>query len=115
MLQDNDKTIILLDALDESTTRNDVLSWIRDVVSSPKLIHVQLILTSRSESEFTQFLPRHIGEQNCLALNKEAVNADVRSYVAKRLQNDEGFIDKALSANLLQQIAEKIGDGADGM
>ncbi|CAG8899339.1 unnamed protein product [Penicillium salamii] len=57
MLVAQRKVYIVLDALDESKTREDVLEWIRDMVSRPELVHVQLLLTGRPESEFLRDIP----------------------------------------------------------
>ncbi|MBE3044636.1 hypothetical protein IMZ48_19160 [Candidatus Bathyarchaeota archaeon] len=50
---------------------------IKDVVSRPELHHVQLICTGRPEAEFLRDIP----DENHLALYKQAVNTDIRSYV----------------------------------
>ena len=52
MLVVHKKVSIVLDALEESRTRDDVLQWIKYVVSRPNLGHVQLLYTSRPESQF---------------------------------------------------------------
>ncbi|UPK91519.1 hypothetical protein LCI18_002454 [Fusarium solani-melongenae] len=109
------KVSIVLDALDESITRGELLCWIEDVVSRPELRHVQLICTGRPEPEFMRKVPSLIGEDNCLALNKKSVNADIRSYVAAQLLQRRDFRDKPLSEDLLERIRKKVGDGADGM
>ncbi|EAQ90477.1 hypothetical protein CHGG_02412 [Chaetomium globosum CBS 148.51] len=55
--QSRRKVSIVLDALDESRTRADLLLWIKDVVSRPELGHVQLICTGRPEAEFLRDIP----------------------------------------------------------
>ncbi|KID95703.1 Pfs, NACHT and Ankyrin domain protein, partial [Metarhizium majus ARSEF 297] len=60
-------------------------------------------------------IPSLIGEENCLALNKKSINADIRSYVAAQLSQRPDFRDKRLSQDLLEGIRRKVGDGADGM
>jgi hypothetical protein len=106
---------VVLDALDESTTRGELLLWMNDMVSRPELGHVQLICTSRPEPEFMRDIPLLIGEENCLALDKESINADIRSYVVAQLLQRREFRDKRLSQDLLEGIQKKVGDGADGM
>lgn len=109
------KVSIVLDALDESKTRDEVLLWIKDVVSRPELIHVQLLYTSRPESEFLRHIPSLIGKQNCLALDKQSINADIQSYVSAQLLERRVFLDKHLSPDIFDQIQKKVGNGADGM
>ena len=115
MLVVQKKVSIVLDALDESTTRNELLLWIKVIVSRPELGHVQLICTSRPEAEFLRDIPLLIGKGNCLALDKQAVNADIRSYVTAQLSQRHDFREKRLSQDLLELVQRKVGDGADGM
>lgn len=115
MLVVQKKVSIVLDALDESKTRDDVLLWIKGVVSRPELGHVQLLYTGRPESEFLRDIPSLIGKQNCVSLNKQAVDADIRSWVRAQLSQRHDFKEKPLSQDLLERIQRKVGDGADGM
>ncbi|EXA28683.1 hypothetical protein FOVG_19725 [Fusarium oxysporum f. sp. pisi HDV247] len=115
MLAVQKRVSVVLDALDESTTRGELLLWMKDVVSRPELGHVQLLYTGRPESEFLRHISPMIGEVNCLLLDKQAVNADIRSYVTAQLSQRRDFEHKHLSQNLLERIRNKVGDGADGM
>jgi hypothetical protein len=115
MLAIQKKFFIVLDALDESTARRDLLSWIKDITSRTELCHVQLICTSRPEADFLREIPTTIGEDNHMRLDKQAVDADIRSYVAAQLAHRRDFQDKGLSQDLLEQIRNKVGGGADGM
>ncbi|OQD95344.1 hypothetical protein PENVUL_c117G02198 [Penicillium vulpinum] len=115
MLVAQRKVTIVLDALDESKTRKDVLEYIENMVLNPDLVHVQLLLTGRPESEFLRDIPPLIGKQNCLPLDKQAVNSDIRSWVTAQLSQRRDFIQKPLSQSLLEDIRKKVGDGADGM
>ncbi|KAL8392111.1 hypothetical protein RB599_004859 [Gaeumannomyces hyphopodioides] len=116
MLSGLKDVVILLDAMDESTTRRDLNLWIKDVVSKPELKHVRLMLTSRPELDFAA-IPSLIGKDGCISLDNDssvAVNADIRSFVTARLENDE-FRCMRLDEDLVQQIRSRVGDGAKGM
>jgi hypothetical protein len=115
MLAAQKKVSIVLDALDESRTREDIMLWIQDLACRPELGHIQLLCTSRPESEFQRDIPSLIGEQICLPLDKQAVNADIRSWVKAQLYQRRDFQEKPLSQDILQAIQRKVGDGADGM
>ncbi|KAH7201175.1 ankyrin repeat-containing domain protein [Fusarium oxysporum] len=115
MLAVQKRSSIVLDALDESTTRAELLLWMKDVASWPKVSDVQLICTGRPEPEFMREIPSLLGKDNCLALDKESINTDIRSYVAAQLSQRRDFRDKPLSQDLLKGIQKKVGDGADGM
>ncbi|CAI7609518.1 unnamed protein product [Penicillium viridicatum] len=109
------KVSIVLDALDESTTRDYILNWIEHIVSKPELAHVQLLCTSRPESEFLRRIPTLIGKESCLPLDKQAVNSDIRLWVLAQLSQRCDFTEKPLPGYLLEEIRRKVGDGADGM
>lgn len=109
------QAFIVLDALDESTNRSDLLSWIEDIISSPELGGIQLLCTGRPEAEFLQDLGRSMGEQSCVSLDKQAVNADIRLYVAAQLSERREFRNKHLTPDLQKRIETKVGDGAAGM
>ncbi|KAJ5504613.1 NACHT nucleoside triphosphatase [Penicillium fimorum] len=86
MLEAHKKVYVVLDALDESKTRDAVLEWIRDMVSRPDL-----------------------------ELDKKAVNSDIQSWVIAQLSQRRDFTEKPLSQSLLEEIRKKVGNGADGM
>jgi hypothetical protein len=111
MLADQTDTIIILDALDESTTRRELIRWIKDIVEQGL---ARFILTSRPEADFYSLLPL-LGKGNCLPLDKAAINADIYAYVASSLKNDDRFTSKRMSAELCEQIRSRVGAGADGM
>ncbi|KAJ5100969.1 Pfs NACHT and ankyrin domain protein [Penicillium angulare] len=115
MLRVQKRVSIILDALDESTSKDDILKWIEDIVSRPELAHVQLLYTSRPESEFLRRIPILIGEEGCLPLDEQAVNSDIRLWVSGQLSQRRDFTEKPLSQDLLEEIQKKVGDGADGM
>ncbi|CEJ82926.1 Putative Pfs, NACHT and Ankyrin domain protein [[Torrubiella] hemipterigena] len=113
MLAVQKKCFIILDALDESTTRNEVITWIKKIVSNSELGEVRLISTSRPEREFISEIPKTIGEQNCLTFDQHSANADIRSYVSAQLSQRDGFRD--VSRYLRESIRMVVGDGAQGM
>ena len=115
MLMDQKEVSIVLDALDESTTRDAILRWIKDVATRAELSHIQLLCTGRPESEFLRDIPPLIGQQYCLPLEKQAVNADIRSWVTAQLSQRRDFQEKPLSQDILERIQREVGGKADGM
>ncbi|EXL75562.1 hypothetical protein FOPG_09409 [Fusarium oxysporum f. sp. conglutinans race 2 54008] len=111
MIQTAGKVFIIIDALDECTKREELMHWIRGLASS----NGQLLVTGRPEVEFQGEIPRLLNERNCVLLDKKAVNADIRSYVEATLEQKPDFVGKKLSQGILDEIRDKIGDGADGM
>jgi hypothetical protein len=115
MLAGNHGLCIILDALDESTTRSELLQWIQDITSRPEVQHIQLLCTSRLELEFLRDFPKLIGQENCVLLDRQAVNADVRAFVTSQLIERRDFKTRHLPGDLIELIQSKVGDGADGM
>ncbi|KAF9773990.1 hypothetical protein IL306_008082 [Fusarium sp. DS 682] len=111
MIQTAGKVFIIIDALDECTTREELLNWIRGLASS----NAQLLATGRPEAEFQREIPRLLDKRNCVLLDKQAVNADIRSYVEATLEQRSDFVEKKLCSSLLGEMRDKIGNGADGM
>jgi hypothetical protein len=111
----NQKVFIVLDALDESATRPELLAHIREIVGMPGLAHTQLICTGRPEREFSRDIPSIIGEDNCLGLDKREINADILSYVTQRLRQSQAFIKWAAFPNVLRKIRTTIEGKSDGM
>ncbi|KAF6808489.1 NACHT and ankyrin domain protein [Colletotrichum sojae] len=101
------RVFVILDALDESTNRSRVLTWIHHLFCSPELGHVQVLYTSREEADFIQFLPGLIGAECVLNMDQKAVDIDIVSYVTAKLRCDLRFTDKNLSQDLIEQIREK--------
>ncbi|KAK8112318.1 uncharacterized protein PG998_008775 [Apiospora kogelbergensis] len=115
MCETHDRILIVLDALDESTERDDLLAWIEKTIHHSKLGRVQLLCTGRPEHGFIGKLPGLFGEKNCLDFNLTAVNADIGAYVKAELQKNPEFTGKKLSEDLRENIIHRLGNGAEGM
>ncbi|CAG7554296.1 unnamed protein product [Fusarium equiseti] len=115
MLMEGKNVCVVLDALDESTTRDQLLRWIQDITFDPELHHVRLLCTSRPESDLHQGLPDCIGQENCFSVDRQALNEDIRAYVVWQLTGGEGFKKRKLSEDLVELIESKVGKGSDGM
>ncbi|EXK80973.1 hypothetical protein FOQG_14583 [Fusarium oxysporum f. sp. raphani 54005] len=111
MIQTAGKVSIIIDALDECTTREELLQWLKHLTSRK----AQTIVTGRPEVEFQSAIPRSFGKRNCVQIDKYVVNGDIRSYVEAMLEQKPDFVDKKLSPDILEEIRDKIGNGAEGM
>ncbi|KAK4658095.1 hypothetical protein QC762_0034800 [Podospora pseudocomata] len=115
MMKDSKNIYLVMDALDECTERGELLQWMMEFFNAPDLGHVRMIATGRPDEEFLRRIPGWIGKNNCLQLDKEAVNADIRSYVTAKLEQSPDFLEKELSQDLRERIRNEVGDRADGM
>lgn len=115
MMQASGKTFIVLDALDECAVRGELLAWMNSFFSDPSLAHVQVIATGRPEEEFQRLFYRSFGEYNCILMDEESVNSDIRAYIEARLEQSPEFKKWASLPSVLEQIKNDIGSKAEGM
>ncbi|GJC85751.1 putative ankyrin repeat protein L25 [Colletotrichum liriopes] len=115
MMQTLQSVTVVLDALDECTTRGELLSWMQRLATGSNFSNTKLIVTARPEADLQRGIPRLFSKDNCVLLDKKAVDADIRSYVAHELQQRPEFVGKKMPHYLLEQICCKVGDGAGGI
>ena len=109
------KVLIVLDALDECVTRNELLEWLK-TLSDRELTNVQLIATSRQEQELESALCKWIHDRDRIAINRDAVNADIQSYIRARLESSGEYQRRwAAIPSVLEEIKSVVGGKADGM
>jgi len=115
MMQRPSKVQIIVDALDECTTRVELLSWMK-TLSISDLTRVYLIATSRQEDELESGLSEWIYQENRIPIDKDSVNEDIRSYIKARLQESKEFQKRwASSTSVQEEIESVVGGKADGM
>ncbi|EKJ76090.1 hypothetical protein FPSE_03722 [Fusarium pseudograminearum CS3096] len=111
MMKDAGRVFIVIDALDECKTTDEVLRWIGGLASG----NVQALITGRPDTKFQSEISQVIQERNCILLDKQSINTDIRIYVKATLETKADFIRKRLSGDIIDEISERIGDGSDGM
>ncbi|KAF7134067.1 hypothetical protein CNMCM5793_005696 [Aspergillus hiratsukae] len=114
MLNYVERVYIVIDALDECTTRLDLLLWLESVASSGPA-GVQLILTSRKEEEIESQLQRWLCPQSHIPIQQDSVNHDIRAYIHERLQCDREFERWRSQPSVQDEIESELMKKADGM
>ncbi|KAF4845436.1 hypothetical protein CGCSCA4_v006778 [Colletotrichum siamense] len=113
------EAIILMDALDECEENNNerqkLIDWILQIGSAPNLKHVKIITTARPEAAFKKWLDPKLAAPNCVELAKDAIKADIKSYVKGCLKHRPGFHTQEPDHPIVKQISEKLIQKADGM
>ena len=105
---------MVLDALDESQTRKELLSWIEEfVTSSCKDIH--LIITSWREEDIESSLIRWMRVDKFVPIQCGTVNEDILAYVRKRVRTDEGLRRWQSWLEVQKEIETKLMEKVDGM
>ncbi|KAK0909685.1 hypothetical protein LTR91_008880 [Friedmanniomyces endolithicus] len=87
MLNGGDRVTIVLDALDECTTRDELLKWIQQLMAS-EIGSVEMVVTSRKEYDIKSVLEKFVREEATIPLQQHDVDADIRAYVHARICTD---------------------------
>jgi len=87
MLNGGDRVTIVLDALDECTTRDELLKWIQQLMAS-EIGSVEMVVTSRKEYDIKSVLEKFVREEATIPLQQHDVDADIRAYVHARIRTD---------------------------
>lgn len=91
VLRANDRTIVVLDALDECDNgRLALLEWLSPIASQPYGT-LQVICTSRGEPTIDATLKYLMPETAMVSIKQPEVDADIRVYVRSRIHNDTGL------------------------
>jgi hypothetical protein len=115
MLHSASKVSIVIDALDECQTRQDLVRWIRDVcTSAPQKLYI--IATSRRELQLESGIQSWASEDCFIPLEKASVDPDINHFVRARLHaRDHGFQRWHSRPSVLQEIEASLTHKAAGM
>jgi Cdc6-like AAA superfamily ATPase len=106
---------IVLDALDECTTRKELLLWIRELFPL-RIANIQLFATSRREHDIQSNLTQWANAREMLSIQGELVNEDIRSYVEFRVKDHNSPLKRWHSRpDVQRKIATKLIEKAGAM
>lgn len=106
------KVQIVLDALDECSTRRDLLDWIRDIHD---LSNVYLLVTSRPELEIKAEIQSLAPKAHIMPLQNELVYTDIYHFVNSTVYNDIGLSRWRDRPEVQWEIKSALINKADGM
>jgi hypothetical protein len=81
---------VVLDALDESKERRDLLRWIGSFSISTDQ-HCKFILLSRPERDIEEALASWLPPNGAITLEGEPIGEDLKSYIHYRLESESSF------------------------
>ncbi|KAE8371840.1 Pfs, NACHT and ankyrin domain protein [Aspergillus bertholletiae] len=108
------KIQVVIDALDECTTRKDLLLWMENLARSGST-RFHLLVTSRKEEDIESELKRWLRQEDLFSIQQDPVNHDIRTYIHKRLQYDRGFERWHSEPSVQDEIETELMKKADGM
>lgn len=97
------KAVIVLDALDESTTRTELFTWIHDLLRS-NVTKLHVIVTARMEADVDTALRVWTTDKQRISLQAKVVNKDIRAYVNERVRNDQGLRRRQSRPDIQEEI-----------
>ena len=110
VLQDFDSAYIVIDAVDESSPRSDLLKIIRDLATDSRFSKVQVLVTSREYVDIERVM-------ECISvsvsMSNELVEEDIRSFVRSSLRSNFKF--QRWPTNLLTEVEDAVSTKAKGM
>ena len=108
IMSKTESNYIILDALDECTDRENLLTFIRNLVAS-KLSGLRILATSRREKDIEEQL-RPIADHN-INIQSAIVDEDIRVYIRNRLATDTKLKKWPLSVQdeIITVMMEKAG------
>jgi hypothetical protein len=108
------QSYIVLDALDESTHRAELMEMLERIVQA-QLDGLHLLVTSRKERDIERSLEKVVEDRNVICLQRDLVDLDIRSYVHHRLAIDKSLKKWQKNSDIVDEIETAVMTGAHGM
>jgi len=109
-----DRTTIVIDALDECTSRPDLLAWLAQSAKQ-ETKNTQTVVTSRREHDIETEFEKWLPEKATVPLRPLDVDVDISAYVHDRLRTDSQLERWQKSPEIQDEIEEKLIGKANGM
>ncbi|KAG9661586.1 purine and uridine phosphorylase, partial [Aureobasidium melanogenum] len=114
VLQSAGRVTIVLDALDECTTRPDLLQWLAEM-SVKNSSGIQIIATSRREYDIEDAFAKWLTNDVMLSIQQLEVDQDIQAYVHARIRSDPNLQRWRSKPLVQEQIEEELMKKAQGM
>jgi len=114
IIQELPQVYILLDALDESAQRVELMEMLK-AIAGWQLQNLHLLVTSRKERDIKSSLDSIVGSGNQICLESALVDKDIQRYIQQRLSTDESLYKWKKDNIVRQEIEAKLKEGAHGM
>jgi Cdc6-like AAA superfamily ATPase len=109
----NDVSIVL-DALDESSTRCELLAWLRSFVGADS-IACRILVTSRRVEDIESGFKRWMQSGESVSIQQDDIYDDIRAYVMHTVRNSEEFVRWQEMPEIQDEIETELVEKADGM
>ena len=110
----NNRTFVVLDALDECEAQQELLDFIASVIEK-KNDRLSMIMTSRRLREFDVFFSDVLEDRSIMSIQNGYVDNDIRSYVHERLLYDRRFKRWKTHPKVQEEIESRLIEKSEGM
>jgi NACHT domain len=119
MIQQLSEVWIILDALDECTTRKGsqtegLLSWVGDILKHRQL-NVHILITSRPEEDIKSAVDGWSDPQDRLPIQSDLISQDISDYIRKRVREGEELKRWQTKPDVQGEIETVLMEKAGGM
>jgi len=114
MLSEVDNVSIVLDALDESTTRSELLAWLQGILKAGSC-ECRVLVTARREQDIESAFQCWTRSEDRISIRGNEVDRDIRSYVRHTVCNSKGLSKWRKMPEVLREIGTELMNRADGM
>ncbi|KAH0168703.1 purine and uridine phosphorylase, partial [Aureobasidium melanogenum] len=114
VLQTIGRVIIVVDALDECTTRRDLLQWLAETAAKDSS-DIQMIATSRKEYDIEVAFNKWLKNDVMLSIQQLEVDKDIQAYVHARIRSDPELQRWRSKPLVQEQIEVELMEKAQGM
>jgi len=110
LLGEFEAVFVVIDAVDETQSREDLLKVLRDLATDHRFDNVRLLATSREYYDIETYFSDISSK---VSMNNSAVEKDIRRYVHSALLSNRRF--QAWPPTLVTEVENALAKGAKGM
>ena len=114
IIEVSDKTYVIVDALDECSTSYELQEHIEEI-QRWGLPQLHMLLTSQRLMDIEEIIEPLTDTEDRICIQSALVDADIRTYVHKRLQNDKKFKRWRSKPHVQDEIKMQLMMKADGI
>jgi Cdc6-like AAA superfamily ATPase len=105
---------VVLNALDESTSRGELSAWLKTLVKSTEIV-CRLLITARREEDIESALRCWTRAEDRKPIQRDEVNKGLSAYVKDRVRNGNELERWRRQPKLQEEIETKLMEKAGGM
>ncbi|CAD0088333.1 unnamed protein product [Aureobasidium mustum] len=113
LLKAVNNTSIVLDALDESTTRSEVIAWLKNVLEPG--YGCRILVTARREEDIEAAFRRWTQPEDRINIQERDIHGDIRAYISHTVRNSSELERWQNRPDVQNEIESELVKKADGM